>query len=132
VRIDALSVEDYILPVDVLPDGSILIKMKLLWQKKTGNVFIKPNLRAWNSVAYLFSGLHPDGFEDADSGWPRVLKYFAVEAWRRIEADEITEEELYPCDSQWCGLYDRMHTHEPDEMERRLALAADYGEPLNV
>jgi hypothetical protein len=31
-------------------------------------------VRAWCSVAYLFPGLHPDGFEDADSGWPRVLK----------------------------------------------------------
>ena len=89
-------------------------------------------LRAWCSVAYLFPGLHPDGFEDADSGWPRVLKRFAAEAWRRAEAGEITEEELYPCDASWCGLYDRMHTHEPDEMERRLALAADHGELLNA
>jgi len=28
-------------------------------------------------------------------------------------------------------LYDRMHTHEPDEMERRLALAVDFGEGSN-
>jgi hypothetical protein len=89
-------------------------------------------LRAWCSVAYLFPGLHPDGFEDADSGWPRVLKRFAAEAWRRAEADEITEAELYPGDAQWCGLYDRMFPHTPDEIERRLALAADYGEPLSV
>jgi len=26
--------------------------------------------RAWSSAACLFPGLHPDGFEDADSGWP--------------------------------------------------------------
>ena len=93
----------------------------------------KPDfVRAWSSIAYLFPGLHPDGFEDADSGWPRILKRFAAEAWRRVEAGEITEDELYPCDAQWCGLYDRMHTHEPDEIDRRLALAADYGEPLSV
>src|SRR2546430_2032329 len=30
--------------------------------------------RAWCAVAYAFHGLHPDGYEDADSGWPRVLK----------------------------------------------------------
>jgi hypothetical protein len=89
-------------------------------------------LRAWSSVAYLFPGLHPDGFEDADSGWPRSLKRFAAEAWRRAEAGELAVEELYCSDASWCGLYDRMHTHEPDEMERRLALAADYGEPLNA
>jgi len=27
-------------------------------------------VRAWSAVAYLFPGLHPDGYEDADSGWP--------------------------------------------------------------
>ena len=50
----------------------------------------------------------------------------------RAGAGELADDELYPSDAQWSGLYDRMHTHEPDEMERRLALAADYGEPLNV
>jgi hypothetical protein len=68
----------------------------------------------------------------ATLGWPRVLRRFAAEAWRRVEAGEITEEELYPCDASWCGLYDWMHTHELDEIDRRLALAADFGEPLNV
>lgn len=89
-------------------------------------------VRAWCSVAYLFPGLHPDGFEDADSGWPRVLKRFAAEAWRRADAGELADEELYPSDAQWCGLYDRMHTHERDEMERRFALSADFGEPLSA
>jgi hypothetical protein len=72
--------------------------------------------------------LHPDGFEDADSGWPRVLKRFAAE--RRADAGELADEELYPSDAQWSGLYDRMFPHKPDEMERRLALAADYGEAI--
>jgi|ERR1039458_2533283 hypothetical protein len=89
-------------------------------------------LRAWSSVAYLFPGLHPDGFAAADSGWPRGLQCIAAEAWRRIEAGEITEAELYPSDAQWCGLYDRMFPHTAAEMARRLALAADYGEPLSV
>ena len=83
-------------------------------------------------MAYLFPNLHPDGFEDADSGWPRAVQRFAAEAWRRVESAELSEEDLYPCDAQWCGIYDRMQTHEPDEIERRLALAADYGESLNV
>jgi hypothetical protein len=108
-------------------------------------------LRVWNGVAYLFPGLHPDGFEAADSGWPReiaswselpgasafisrgwprVVQRFAAEAWRRVETGELSEEELYPSDASWCGLYDRMHTHKPDETDRRLALAADYGEAL--
>ena len=88
----------------------------------------KQFMHALCSVAYPFPGLHPDGFEDADSGWPRVVQRFAAEAWRRVESGELAEEALYPSDAQWCGLYDRMFPHTADEMERRLALAADYGE----
>ena len=80
------------------------------------------------AVAYAFPGLHPDGYEGAGSGWPRVLKRFAAEAWRRADAGELADEELYPCDAQWSGLYDRMHTHEDDETARRFQIAADYGE----
>ncbi len=84
--------------------------------------------RVWSVVAYLFPGLHPDGYEDSESGWPHTLKRFAAEAWRRAETGELTDEELYPSDAQWSGLYDRIFPHTADEMERRLALAADYGE----
>ena len=94
------------------------------------DVFTKTKVRAWSSVAYLFPGLHPDGFQDADSGWPRGLQRFAAEAERRVAAGEITAAELYPSAAQWCGLYDRMFPHMTEEMERRLALAADYGEAL--
>jgi hypothetical protein len=87
-------------------------------------------IRAWSAIAYLFPGLHPDGFEDTESGWPKVLKPFAAEAWRRAGTGELSAEELYPSDAQWSGLYDRMHTHTQDEMDRRLALAADYGEAV--
>jgi hypothetical protein len=87
----------------------------------------KTFVSVWCSVTYLFPNLHPDGFEDVDSGWPRVLKRFAAEAWRRAEIGELTDEELYPSDAQWSGLYDRMFPHTADEIERRFALAADYG-----
>lgn len=80
-------------------------------------------VRVWSSVAYLFPGLHPDGFEDADSGWPAALKQFATEAWRRTEAGELADEELYPSDAQWAGIYDRMTSHTPDEIARRSELA---------
>ena len=45
-------------------------------------------VRAWCAIAYLYPGLHPDGFADAESGWPRALRRFAAEAWRRAEAGE--------------------------------------------
>jgi hypothetical protein len=74
--------------------------------------------------------LHPDGYADWESGWPSVLRPFAEEAWRRAAAGELDDNELYVCDAQWAGLYDRMSRHESDETERRLELAADFGEPL--
>ena len=61
-----------------------------------------------------------------------MLKRFAAEAWRRAEAGVLADEELYCSDAAWSGLYDRMNTHEPDEIERRLALAADCGESLDA
>ena len=84
-------------------------------------------LRAWCAIAYTFPGLHPDGYDDSESGRPRVLRPFAVEAWRRAEAGELADCELYPSDAQWAGIYDRMHAHEEDEIARRFQLAADYG-----
>ena len=42
-------------------------------------------------------------------GWPRVLKRFAAEAWRRADAGELADNELYCTDAAWSGLYDRTH-----------------------
>jgi len=80
-------------------------------------------IRVWSSVAYLFPGLHPDGFADKDSGWPRPLKSFAAEAWRRAESGELADGELYPSDAQWAGIYDRMSSPTPEETARRAELA---------
>jgi len=81
-------------------------------------------IRAWASIAYLFPGLHPDGFEDTVSGWPRVLRRFAAEAWRRAEAGELDDAELYTSDAQWSGLCDQIKNPTPDESHRRSELAA--------
>ncbi|MDB6124673.1 MAG: hypothetical protein JWQ71_3666 [Pedosphaera sp.] len=88
----------------------------------------KENLiHAWCAVAYLFPGLHPDGYDDADSGWPRILRRFAAEVWRRAVKNEMADDELYASDAQWCGLYDRMTIHTREETERRVKLAAAFG-----
>jgi hypothetical protein len=80
-------------------------------------------VRAWSAVAYLFPGLHPDGFDDPESGWPVALKRFPAEAWRRAEAGELADAELYPSDAQWAGIYDRMTIHTAEESARRIELA---------
>jgi hypothetical protein len=84
-------------------------------------------VRAWCAVAYVFPGLHPDGYEDAGSGWPRVLRRFAAEAWRRADAGELDDHELYPCDAQWAGIYDRLDATTADENQRRVEIAARWG-----
>ena len=84
-------------------------------------------VRAWCALSYLNPGLHPDDFDAPDSGWPENFKPYAAEAWRREEAGELADEEMYPSDATWAGLYDQMHTHTDQETTRRLAIAADYG-----
>jgi hypothetical protein len=73
-------------------------------------------------VAYLFPGLHPDDYEDTDRGWPHALRRLAAEAWHRAGDGQLSDDELYPSDAQWCGLYDRMNGHTPDETARRRRL----------
>ena len=102
--------------------------LRIALQYDVAEVSAAEFVRAWCSIAYLFPGLHPDGYESADSGWPQKLKPLAAEAWRRAELGELSDEELYPSDAQWAGLFDRMLVHMPDETERRVQLAAAYGE----
>jgi hypothetical protein len=72
---------------------------------------------AWSSVAYLFPELHPDAVDE----WPADLQPFAIEAWRRADVGELSEEELYPSDAQWCGLCDRMAAPTVEESTRRMS-----------
>lgn len=84
-------------------------------------------VRAWCALCYLCPGLHPDGFDEPDSAWPENFKRYAVEAWRRKKVGELADEEMYPSDAAWAGLYDQMHTHTDQETTRRVRLAAEYG-----
>jgi len=85
-------------------------------------------LTAWHSISYLYPGLHPDDYDDPFSGWPRALKRFAAEAWARFEAEELNDEELYPVEAAWCGIFDTMDRAPTSvEIERRVNSAARYG-----
>lgn len=84
-------------------------------------------VRACSAGAYLFPGLHPDGYDDADSGWPYGIRRFAAGAWRRADAGELADEELHPGGAAWSGLYDRMLVHLPEETEHRVEFAAADG-----
>ena len=93
------------------------------WRSPPASLAKNDFVRAWSAVAYLYPGLHPDGFDDPESGWPVALKPFAAEAWRRAETGELDDTDFYPSDAQWAGLYDRMTVHTPEETARRTELA---------
>ncbi len=76
-------------------------------------------------LAYLHPGLHPDGYEDAGSGWPDELRPVAAEAWRRAEAGELADGGLYPAEAAWAGVCDRMADVSPLVALRREALRRD-------
>jgi hypothetical protein len=87
-------------------------------------------LRGWHALLFLFPGLHPDnaldhgdtieeipteqlglpGFEQlltrrhTRSGWPVALELIGQEAWRRYEAGQIHDNELYCVTAQRAGL----------------------------
>lgn len=62
-------------------------------------------LRVWFAAAYLYPGLHPDGYDHPDSGWPSELVVLARDAWRRADAGELEDTELYPADAAWARLW---------------------------
>jgi hypothetical protein len=95
-------------------------------QRPASSFFSQPSV--FPRSTWLIADRPFPGFDMNYESCRNVTISFATEAWRRADAGELADEELYCCDAQWSGLYDRMHTHEPEEMERRLALAADYGE----
>ena len=60
-------------------------------------------LNGWAAISYKYPGLHPDGFEDPDSGWPAELRTIANEAWFRYGEAPGDERKLYQCDAQMAG-----------------------------
>lgn len=60
-----------------------------------------------------------------------MLKPFAAEAWRRSRAGELEDDEMFACDAQWSGIFDRFTSFTLEEYERRLQIAAAHGEPAH-
>lgn len=69
----------------------------------------------WSALAYLKPGLHPDDYECEGSGWTEDLKPYAVEAWRRCEIGEISDEQIYCSYASWAGICDQLHLVTKDE-----------------
>ena len=59
-----------------------------------------------------------------------MLRRFATEAWVRADAGELADDEFYPCEAQWCGIFDRMaRAPTAEETERRVLSAALHSLP---
>ena len=58
-----------------------------------------------------------------------MLQRFAAEAWRRNDAGEVLDEEMYPCAAAWAGIYDRFGVTTAGENERRIEIATRSGPP---
>lgn len=98
--------------------------------------------RAWYSVAFLFTGIHPDGALDHGpdilrhpevdpeihaidpriqtpyyerSGWPVFLENLAAEAWRRYNQGQFADEEFYCSAAQIAGA-----CHRNPKLAKRL------------
>jgi DNA (cytosine-5)-methyltransferase 1 len=89
-------------------------------------------LRGWHALLYLYPDLHPDNAIDHGetmeasaalphdqldlrqrymrSGWPVMLELLGREAWRRYEADLISEEDFYCVEAQRAGFADHVRT----------------------
>ncbi|MBV5341522.1 MAG: hypothetical protein J0665_18530 [Deltaproteobacteria bacterium] len=54
-------------------------------------------VRGYHQIFEQYPGLHPDGFDSADSGWPEKLKHVCAEMWRRSEnpASSVNPEQMY-------------------------------------
>ncbi|MCB1129700.1 MAG: hypothetical protein KDN05_01130 [Verrucomicrobiae bacterium] len=56
-------------------------------------------LQGWHALFWLFPGLHPDGFDEDWVGEFEAYRPLAAEAFKRAEAGELTDGELYPTDA---------------------------------
>ena len=54
-------------------------------------------IKGYHQIFELYPGLHPDGFDEEESGWTDDLKPVCAEMWRRLELDnsKINIEHMY-------------------------------------
>lgn len=54
-------------------------------------------IKGYHQIFEIHPGLHPDGFDDPDSGWPDELRPVCAEMWRRVDLKDSTicEEHMY-------------------------------------
>jgi len=66
-------------------------------KKKIDGVKDLTLVKGYHQIFEQYPGLHPDGFDDSESGWPEELRPICAEMWRRVYVPEstITLENMY-------------------------------------
>lgn len=74
-------------------------------------------VRGYHQIFEQYPGLHPDGFDEIDSGWPKELKPICSEMWRRAESSAaiIKQDQMYYINKAFRKLVD-------DSAKRRTVL----------
>lgn len=120
-----------LLPTTDNEAAEYIIAVAELERKEISSVSQVDFKRAWYSISFLYSGLHPDGALDHGdtiiegtassslaesldhrlitpiyecSGWPVFLERIAAEAWSRYSRGEMAEGEFYCNDAQIAGI----------------------------
>jgi len=85
------------LPVSVDFSAAILALRGLLAKRRSlPELSHKSFLAGWAALAFITTSLHPDESGHDDGGWPVGWRCIAEEAFRRAEAGELADDELYP------------------------------------
>lgn len=82
-----------------LKEAAACLRLVLRKRKALPEIEHEEFISAWSSVAFLMPGLHPDESGQDDGGWPVGWRCIAAEAFRRSEAGELNDSELYPYES---------------------------------
>lgn len=94
--------QDYI--PETYAEAAIFIREVLCERSRITAISQTQFCRGWASMCFMAPGLHPDGFEESDSGWPVGWRPVAAEAFRRSEAGLLLDCELYPAAASHAGL----------------------------
>lgn len=91
------------IPESLAEAGSALLQL-LRQRKVLLEVDPKTFREGWSSLFFIAPGLHPDESGHDEGGWPVGWRCLGEEAFRRAEAGELSDEELYPAQAQHAAL----------------------------
>ena len=100
---DMISNESIPLPESLAEAGTALLQL-LKQRKNLAKADAQTFLQGWSSLFFIAPGLHPDESGHDEGGWPVGWRCLGAEAFRRAEAGELSDNQLYPYQSAQAAL----------------------------